>query len=307
MIPLDPRDLRTAFGSFMTGVTVVTALRSDGTPVGFTANSFTSVSLEPPLLLVCPGRFLSSYVSFTTCTHFAINILAEGQEEVSNTFARSKGDRFAVTPHSFDAAGVPLIDGAVGQFSCKTHQILPGGDHCILIGEVTAFHHSGGSGLGYVGGQYFSLGLERAAFDQRGGTAICGAIVEDGDHVLLEQTPQGLHPPQCTTAHRGQLIADLLQTLAGKGIQAELDQAYSVFEDREDRTHHSYFLATAHCITPAVSILKVPISALQQQHFATPAIATMMTRFARESQTRSFGLYLGDTEDGAIQHQPKRT
>lgn len=80
MTQFDPRDLRSAFGRFMTGVTVVTARAPDGTSVGFTANSFTSVSMDPPLLLVCPGKFLSSYQTFAECTDFAISILAEGQE-----------------------------------------------------------------------------------------------------------------------------------------------------------------------------------------------------------------------------------
>jgi len=100
MTTLDPRALRNAFGSFMTGVTVITSRDASGAPVGFTANSFTSVSLDPPLLLVCPGKFLSSYDAFTNCSHFAVNVLAEGQEEVSNTFAGYKGDRFAKAAHS---------------------------------------------------------------------------------------------------------------------------------------------------------------------------------------------------------------
>ncbi|MEP0940380.1 MAG: flavin reductase family protein, partial [Rhizobiaceae bacterium] len=83
----DPRVLRDAFGAYMTGVTVVTARRADGVAVGFTANSFTSVSLDPPLLLVCPGKFLSSYETFASCTHFAVSVLAEGQKDIATVFA----------------------------------------------------------------------------------------------------------------------------------------------------------------------------------------------------------------------------
>ncbi|MEO0403013.1 MAG: flavin reductase family protein, partial [Pseudomonadota bacterium] len=161
MTTLCPDALRRAFGSFMTGVTVVTARQADGTPVGFTANSFASVSLSPPLLLVCPGQFLSNYDAFATCTHFAVNVLAEGQEDISNTFAGYKGDRFARAAHHDDLHGVPVIAGATAQFSCTTHQALPAGDHCVLIGEVRAFHHTDQPGLGYVSGAYFSRGLER--------------------------------------------------------------------------------------------------------------------------------------------------
>jgi flavin reductase (DIM6/NTAB) family NADH-FMN oxidoreductase RutF len=303
---IDPRALRNAFGSFMTGVTVVTAIKDDGTPVGFTANSFSSVSLDPPLLLVCPGRFLSSYETFANCRHFAVNILAEGQEAVSNNFASFKGDRFAQVPHQFDVHGVPLIDGAVVQLSCSAEQMIPAGDHCILIGRVQEFTHVGGTGLGYLNGQYFSLGLERAAFDETTGTAICGAIVEDGATVLMVQTADGLRPPQCSHSERGRLINDLRSTLVSKGIVAELGQAYSIFESVKPRAHYTYFLATGHIETPTAGIVAVPIAELANQTFASAPIAQMMTRFALEQQTRNFSLYLGDTEDGAIHNATTR-
>tara|TARA_R110002051_G_scaffold7035_5_gene33054 strand:+ start:7314 stop:8237 length:924 start_codon:yes stop_codon:yes gene_type:complete len=307
MAPIDPKALRAAFGGFMTGVTVVTALRADDTPVGFTANSFSSVSLDPPLLLVCPGKFLSSYDTFANCSHFAVSLLAEGQEEVSNTFASFAGDRFARTAHSFDSHGVPVIAEAAATFSCTTHQVSPAGDHCILIGQVAAFENTGHQGLGYVGGQYFSRGLERAAFDESNAASVCGAIIEDGNSVLLEQTLKGFRPPQCTHSDRGRLISALQNTLVGKGIVARLGHAYSVFESTNTREHHTYFLATGTVTAAAGDIVAVPIGELAALAYTTPAIARMMTRFAQEAQTRNFAFYLGDTEDGAIHDLPKRT
>lgn len=158
MSDLDPRALRDAFGRFMTGVTVVTTLGEDGRPVGFTANSFSSVSLDPPLLLVCPGKFLSSYHAFLACDRFCVSVLSEDQKAAANTFAGFKGDRFAQVAHQPDRHGVPLLEGAVARFSCRTHQIVPAGDHALLIGEVTAFDQSDAAGLGYVGGQFFRPG-----------------------------------------------------------------------------------------------------------------------------------------------------
>jgi len=304
---IDPLELRNAFGSFMSGVTVVTALRPDGTPVGFTANSFSSVSLDPPMLLVCPGKFLSNYETFAACKHFAVNILSEGQEQISNTFAGYKGDRFAKVPHQFDLHGVPLIDGATAQFSCTTHQANEVGDHCILIGQVAQFTSSGQAGLGYVGGKYFSRGLERAAFDETVSVATCGAIIEDGESVLLEQTSDGLRPPLCEHTDRGRLIADLCDTLTAKGISAHLGQAYSVYEDIKTREHHTYFLALGQIAHTSADIVAVPISSLPHQKYTTPAIGRMMTRFALESRTRDFALYLGDTETGAVHGLPERT
>ena len=307
MTQIDPRALRTAFGSFMTGVTVITALRADGTPVGFTANSFSSVSMDPPMLLVCPGKFLSNYETFASCTHFAVNILAEGQEAISNTFASFKGDRFAAVPHHLDRHGVPLIDGAAVHFSCSTHQIVPAGDHCILIGQIDDFMHSGKAGLGYVGGQYFSLGLERAALEEPSGPATCGAIVEDGDCVLMVQTEEGLRPPHCSHTERGRLINDLRTTLESKGITAEIGQAYSVFEGSKPRAHYTYFLATGQMIKQSPDIIAVPIADLPNQKFTSAPIARMMTRFALEQRSRNFSLYLGDTEDGVLHDQTARS
>ena len=300
MTTLDPRALRNAFGSFMTGVTVITSRDASGAPVGFTANSFTSVSLDPPLLLVCPGKFLSSYDAFTNCSHFAVNVLAEGQEEVSNTFAGYKGDRFAKVVHSFDLHDVPLIEGAVAQFSCKTQQVIPAGDHAILMGEVKGFTHSEGRGLGYVGGQYFSLGLERAALETVSGAVVYGAIIEQGENVLLEKTENGLRPPQITSHDRGSLREELHNALTDYGVETDIGTAYSVYDDTRTRTHYSYFLAEALSLRDHSPLISVPIRDLAAQQFTHPAIAEMLTRFALESRTRSFALYLGSTERGDV-------
>ena len=150
-------DLRSALGKFMTGVVVVTTRTADGQPVGFTANSFTSVSLDPPLILVCPGKTLSSYQCFANCSWFAISILSAQQEAVSNTFASKSIDRFSQVAWSQDANRVPLIDGALAHLSCRTSQVIEAGDHCILLGQVTEISAMDGSGLGFHNGRYFTL------------------------------------------------------------------------------------------------------------------------------------------------------
>lgn len=299
------RGLRDAFGSFTTGVTVVTTRQDDGTPVGFTANSFSSVSLDPALLLVCPGKFLSSYGVFANCEHFAVNILSEGQENVSNIFASFKGDRFAQVTHHNDLHGVPLISGATAQFSCTTHQTVDAGDHCVLIGKVAAFHHAQTPGLGYVSGQYFSLGKERAALEHASKVSVLGAIIEDGDTVLLEKTPQGFRPPQYTHTDLGGLLDGLRDQLAAKCIDLILGHAYSVFQDSTIGTHHSYFLAKGRLNQSTPGLIAVPISQISALHYTSPAIANMMQRFAHEAGSGSFGLYLGDAEKGAV-HAPNR-
>ena len=107
---INTRELRDAFGAFMTGVTIVTTASDDGKPLGFTANSFSSVSLDPALLLVSIAKTSSNYQTFSTAGHFAINILAEGQKDLSNTFARPSDDRFANVNWHLSANRNPLID-----------------------------------------------------------------------------------------------------------------------------------------------------------------------------------------------------
>ncbi|MFK7869535.1 MAG: flavin reductase family protein [Roseobacter sp.] len=300
MTSLDPDALRRAFGSYITGVTVVTTRARNGTPVGFTANSFTSVSLDPPLLLVCPGKFLSSFDSFAGCTHFAVNVIAEGQEDVSNTFASFKGDRFARVAHHDDAHGSPLIDGALAQFSCAVDRRLEAGDHNILIGKVLDVTHAEGRGLGYAQGQYFSLGLERDALAPVHKGAICGAIIQHGHHVLLERTPQGLRPPQVSLPDRGNLRAELANALKDRGLPVRLQAAYSIFDIGDAR--FTYVLADSHA-EPSGDIDAIAVEDLPQAHYCSRPIAQMMTRYALEYRTRAFGLYLGCGERGDV-HSP---
>ncbi|WP_460124340.1 flavin reductase [Pseudomonas sp. S2_C03] len=138
---LDPREFRQALGSFTTGVTIVTAMGPDGQPVGVTANSFNSVSLDPPLVLWSLARKSQSLVAFETASHWAVHILAHDQDELSGRFARSVSG-----PEKFDGIGydsgldeAPLLHGCTARLQCRTANIFDGGDHIILVGEVIHF------------------------------------------------------------------------------------------------------------------------------------------------------------------------
>ena len=132
----DARTLRDAMGCFATGITIITSRDADGTPIGLTANSFTSLSLDPPLLLVCVANSAGSAPVLREAEHFAVNLLQVSQQATSNRFAGKGEDRFAATAWSEGETGMPLIDGALGAFECKRHAIHDGGDHFILVGEV---------------------------------------------------------------------------------------------------------------------------------------------------------------------------
>lgn len=133
----DPRTLRDALGCFATGVTVVTTLDEAGQPVGLTANSFSSVSLDPPLILFCLARSSTNVERFRQAEHFAINVLHIGQQPTSGVFARSQADRFQDVAWETWDTGAPILSGALASFECGAEQIVEAGDHLVIIGRVT--------------------------------------------------------------------------------------------------------------------------------------------------------------------------
>ena len=132
----DPRTLRDALGCFATGVTVVTCFDSQQRPFGITANSFTSVSLEPPLLLVCVHKMAASAPALTSASHFAVNVLQTGQQPASIRFSARVEDRFHETPWSCGEYGAPVLKESLGVFECERYGVHDGGDHHILVGQV---------------------------------------------------------------------------------------------------------------------------------------------------------------------------
>ena len=154
--------LRQALGCFVTGVTVVTTRDAAGVPHGFTANSFTSVSLDPPLVLVCVGHEVEGLEAFRECAGFAVNILSESQRAISRTFASDCSDRFADARCRAGSYGSPILDGCVASLECETWQRSEAGDHMILIGRVLAFEHTTGRPLAFWRGSYLSLPPARA-------------------------------------------------------------------------------------------------------------------------------------------------
>ena len=133
------RDFRSTLGSFATGITVITALASDGTPIGITISSFNSVSLEPPLILWSLSSNSPNLETFRNASHYAINILAADQQALSDRFASRREDRFAGLTLRSGLGGAPLIEGCCAWFECANEIQYPGGDHLIFIGRVEAF------------------------------------------------------------------------------------------------------------------------------------------------------------------------
>ena len=305
MSALSPKDLRTAFSSYMTGVTVVTAKSPDGTFVGFTANSFTSVSLDPPLLLVCPGNHLNSFSVFESCDTFAVNVLSESQESVSNQFASSKGDRFATTAWQLDKNGCPLIDGCSATFSCRVHSRELMGDHLVLIGEVMEFDSSGLPGLGYCSNGYFTLSKEReanASIAPSGLAGCAGALIEHDGKILLANTGERMSVPVIDIADGDGARSTLSAHYQSLGLNITLGPVYSVFDNTAKGRRYTFFTAKAHAGETAGLGEYCDISALSSMEFSDTAQREMARRFLTEYQTKVFGLYLGDAQRGEVHH-----
>lgn len=160
-VPFDPAQFRRACARFATGITVSTALAADGTPHGFTANSFTSVSMEPPLVLICVDHRANVLRHFEQASHFGINILAEDQEALSVRFAGRGLDRFGGIAWRPGQTGVPLLDGALARFECVTKQKIVAGDHTIILGEVLHAEWQEGAPLLYYASAYHTAQVRK--------------------------------------------------------------------------------------------------------------------------------------------------
>lgn len=154
---IDMNAFRQCLGKFATGVTVVTCTDDDGKPYGITANSFSSVSLEPPLILWNVAKVSNSLEAFLVAERFAINILASDQQDLSAHFAKSDHTLFDSITIKRSADDVPLIPGALALFECRTRSIHDCGDHHIIIGEVLRFGTTDADPLLFYGGRYRSL------------------------------------------------------------------------------------------------------------------------------------------------------
>lgn len=154
---VDPAHFRRTCARFPTGVTILTVLDAQGAPRGMTASSFTSVSLSPPLVLVCVDHRATVMEHLRQADHVGINILSEGQHELSARFARRGEDRFEGVAWSPGHHGVPLIPGVLASFECAIHQMVDAGDHAILISQVLHAEHRDGRPLVYFGSGYHRL------------------------------------------------------------------------------------------------------------------------------------------------------
>lgn len=292
------RELRDALGAFMTGVTVVTTTDHQGAALGFTANSFASVSLEPALLLVSIAKSSSNFKVFSETTHFAINILSEAQKDISNTFARPSEDRFAQLDWTLSRQQNPILPQVSAWFDCTTYQVVDAGDHAILIGQIEDFASMGFAGLGYYRGGYFTPAkLSTEVISEF--KVMMSAIIAHENQVLLIETPEHKWTiPQRMVGSDGAEKA-LEKLFAEYQAQASASFVYSVYDHVATQLQYISFL----CNTPVAdaSIGKfVDLNQLDQLDFVDTALRSMLLRYRKENQLKHYGVYYGNHATGTV-------
>lgn len=176
---LDPKAFRAALGSFATGVTVITARAADGSPVGLTANSFNSVSLDPPMVLWSLAKKSHSLAVFSNCSHWAVHVLAADQEDLSGRFARSGTDKFNGLEVGSGIGDVPLLAGCAARFQCQSTFQHEGGDHLIFVGEVAAFDRTDRAPLVFHAGRYAMAAQRDPSLPPARSARVAGGLDED--------------------------------------------------------------------------------------------------------------------------------
>jgi flavin reductase (DIM6/NTAB) family NADH-FMN oxidoreductase RutF len=299
----DGRDLRRAFGNFATGVTIVTTLDKDGNPCGFTANSFTSVSIDPPLLLVNIARSAFGCEVFTGSRGFTVNILARDQRELSNRFAAAGTDKFAGLDWRAARTASPIIDGVVAWFDCEHHEQVEAGDHIVLIGRVVQYEYNTHSPLCFCRGAYVSFGLTPKMLEllSSPGHLEVGAIIESNGKVLLERNSENgqLLLPAAEIVGDAASGRGLLGKLASAGIEVDLPFIYAIFH--HDSRRFVYYLGELLSLSEAHETRDLRFHEFDNitwEEINDPWIISMLERFIREKMLGNYQVYIGDRQHG---------
>jgi 3-hydroxy-9,10-secoandrosta-1,3,5(10)-triene-9,17-dione monooxygenase reductase component len=225
----DAREFRAALGSFVTGVTIITTLDAAGNPAGLTANSFNSVSLDPPMVLWSLALDSTSLEAFRQAGWWAVHVLAAGQEDLSNRFARRENDKFDGVATTPGPGGIPLLAGAAARFVCRAAFEYEGGDHAIFLGQVTSFERAGHPPLVYHQGRYggvFPSAAKRPGADP---SAALGALEAQG----LATSAGGA--PRLTAAGR-RAVTDLAALAPSAGLSPHEEAALRHLLERLTQT-----------------------------------------------------------------------
>jgi len=300
------RDFRNALGTFPTGVTIVTTLDKENKPIGFTANSFTSVSLNPQLILICIDKASFNLESFSNGESFAVNVLSESQDQISTTFARPVTDRFERIDWESGVTGSPIIEGSAAWFDCAKDNFIDSGDHFILIGRVLAFNSTTKTPLVYLRGNYVNLNLEQKmllAMENETTRVVVGAIIECREKIFLMGNGSNniIRLPTASSLGTFDDEISLLGKLKKMKILASEHYLFSVFESSDNKTSFIYYRAQ---IDKEIAsdkghfhdFNKIPFERLEDE-----ASRIMLRRYITERELNAFGIFVGKEGDGKVE------
>jgi flavin reductase (DIM6/NTAB) family NADH-FMN oxidoreductase RutF/pimeloyl-ACP methyl ester carboxylesterase len=301
---LDARAFRKALGGFLTGVTVVATMQPDGSPRGFTANSFTSVSLDPPLVLVCIAKTASSCPVFSAAEGFSVSVLAEHHTNLSALFASKAPDKFAGAAWTRGPAGNPVLDDVAAWFDCTRHDVIEAGDHIILVGRVRGFGERAVNPLGYCRGAHIAFGLQMDALAASGGRTRVGAILErDGVLLLVDDGRGGLDIPTGGSLGAASDSDSLAGALKRLGVEADLGFLFAVYEDpaRGPSAMSIVYRGQLRAVPPRDGVTLIAFDDIPWSRIRDAALVSMLRRYIEEKRADLFGVYVGDAERGTVQ------
>ena len=274
--------------------------------MGFTANSFTSVSLDPQLISICIDKESFNIDTFSITEHFAVSILSESQQSISTTFATPNEERFKDIDWRSEDTGSPIISNAVAWFDCKTEQVVDAGDHLILIGKIISFDSSPKTPLMYLRGNYVNLGLEQKmllAMENENTEIIVDAIIEWRKKVfLLKNKNNGsLNFPSASRLGHIEDKQSLLGVLKNLNMSINEHYLFSVFEKAEDKTSLIYYRAQAKEEVTALKDSFYDFDAIPFDKLTDEASRIMLKRYIKERELNAFGIFVGKESEGKVE------
>lgn len=304
---IDPLRLRRVLGAFVTGVTVVTATDGAGRPRGLTVNSFTSVSLDPPLVLVCIDRSSSSHDALVKTRHFGISILSEEQRALATRFATRSEDKFADVATSWSREGTPLLPGAAAWLECRLHDQSVMGDHTILIGRVVDLGVESMRPLAYCSGSFISLAPELmlGSTSTNSTVSIVWIVEVDGSLVLrrIGAADGGSFSLPTTDLPAGLLDDEHLQCAALEelGIGVDVHFLYAVYSDATmNRITLAYRAVADRADDLTAGLEAVGMGSVPVEKIRGRDLAGMVRRYILERELSRFGVYSGTSKGGVI-------
>ena len=309
---LDPNALRNVFGQFLTGVTIITTVDADGNNRGFTANSFASVSLDPPMILVCLGKQAHSLDAFVNSNGFGVNILSAEQESISSLFASKQANKFDHAKHTTKITGAPIIGDSLAWIDCVVANNIDAGDHIILVGRVKALGSNTGRPLGFWRGSYVRFGLEEdnaELMDPGTHKVIASCVLQWNRSVLLQKAHPdrdlwGLIevPLQKNAGGHRQQMAEYLKK---RNINANVEFLYAVFDtssnDESRITYRGHFDNIDNIENDNFKFFSLDNMEWEKIHL--PEIRDLLQRYREESAVDNYGVY-ADTASGGGVYKP---